>query len=138
MSITAKVLTGMGGMGELGAVRWTGALGGRLLLVGRTLDEDLIAFWGSGLFFVVRFVGGLMDVNQLFAEAAWAEKRRRSGAGKTAKASGAGKRTVSRNTTARNTTARNTAAGNTGAENTAAGNTSAGNTGAKTKKQRNR
>ena len=64
-----------------------------------------------------------MDVNQLFAEAAWAEKRRRSGAGKTAKASGAGKRTVSRNTTARNTTSRNTAAGNTGG---------------KTNKQRNR
>ena len=64
-----------------------------------------------------------MDVNQLFAEAAWAEKRRRSGAGKTAKASGAGKRTVSRNTTSRNTTSRNTAAGNTGG---------------KTNKQRNR
>ena len=69
-----------------------------------------------------------MDVNQLFAEAAWAEKRRRSGAGKTAKASGAGKRTVSRNTTARNTTARNTTSRNT----------AAGNTGGKTNKQRNR
>ena len=74
-----------------------------------------------------------MDVNQLFAEAAWAEKRRRSGAGKTAKASGAGKRTVSRNTTARNTTARNTTARNTTSRNTAAG-----NTGGKTNKQRNR